>query len=146
MTLKTLFYWIALTAIIITSTVAYKLFVGPLPFGVGILITIVIATSILPIAYLSQDWNFIQTTREGGFGKVNPPINGIVSFPSGMFDDTDISSYDIRHAYLGRWAIFSKSDCSMTFFYDRLTKKWYYNYYNQRVEQLFKKLIDVNRK
>jgi hypothetical protein len=141
MTLKTLFYWIALTAIIIASTVACKLFVGPVPFGIGILITIVIATSILPIAYLTQDWNFIQTTREGRFGDVYPPINGVISFKSGMYDNVDIKQFDIRLAYLGRWVIYSKKDSSLTFFHDRLTKNWYYNYHNQEIEKSYQALI-----
>lgn len=140
MTLKTLFYWIALTAIITTSTVAYKLFVGPVPFGVGILITIVIATSTLPIAYLTQDWKFIQTTSEGSFGEVYPPVNGVISFKSGMYDDIDIKHFDIRFAYLGRWIIFSEKDSSLTFFHDRLTKNWYYNNHNQESEKLMKAL------
>lgn len=139
--LNIILHWINFSLALIAGAFIYSFFVGPLPTGVWIGIGLVIPASSVPIIYLSLNSDYVASACTGGsFGETRLLNKAYIEIDEKPNLRIYIAGMKFTQIHLNRWGIFSRDDYPITLYYDRLTKKWYYHYYNPKSEQIVETL------
>lgn len=137
--------WINFSLALIAGAFIYSFFIGPLPTGVWIGIGLVIPASSVPITYLSLNSDYVASACTGGsFGETRLINKGYVEIDEKPGSRIYLATMKFTQAHLGRWGIFSQDENHITLYYDRLTKKWFYHYYNPKQEKMMKQLMKLS--